>query len=132
MPKVSFVNEKQDIEVEVGANLRAEARKAGIAIHGTVMSFLNPVTNVLNCRGNGLCGTCRVLVKKGMENLSPKTTIEKIHLAAHPETRLVSIGQEEEIRLACQVKVQGDCTIETHPQLNWHGENFWQKPYPNK
>lgn len=132
MPKVVFVNEKQELEVPAGANLRQEARKAGIAIHGTILSFLNPVTNVLNCRGNGLCGTCRVLVKKGMENLGPKSLIEKIHLRAHPETMLVGIGNEEELRLACQVTVNGDCTVETHPSLNWSGENFWQKPYPNK
>jgi ferredoxin len=132
MPKVVFVNEKKEIEVEPGANLRTEAQKAGLAVHATMLTFLNPVVNVLNCRGNGLCGTCRVLVKKGMEHLSPKTTIEKINLAAHPESMLASIGHEEDMRLACQVQVNGDCTIETQPGFNWSGENFWQKPYPNK
>ena len=132
MPKVVFVNEKQEIDVPQGANLRKEARKAGVAIHGTMLTPLNPIVNVLNCMGNGLCGTCRVLVKKGMENLSPKTFIEKANLAAHPESMMVGIGHEEEIRLACQVKVNGDCTVETTPALNLSGENFWQKPYPNK
>lgn len=132
MPKVTFVNEKQEIDVPAGANLRKEARKAGVAIHGVALSLLNPVANVLNCMGNGMCGTCRVLVKKGMENLSAKGLIEKANLAAHPETMLVAIGNEQEIRLACQVTVNGDCTIETHPSINWDGENFWQKPYPNK
>lgn len=132
MPKVVFVNEKKEIDVEAGANLRKEARKAGVAVHGTILTFLNPVTNVVNCMGNGLCGTCRVLVKKGMENLSPKTFIEKANLAAHPESMMVGIGHEAEIRLACQVTVNGDCTVETHPAFNWSGENFWQKPYPNK
>ncbi|MFO0841595.1 MAG: hypothetical protein U0797_04225 [Gemmataceae bacterium] len=61
-----------------------EARKAGLAIHGTVVSFLNPVTNVLNCMGNGLCGTCRVLVKKGMENLGPKSGVEAPPGGARP------------------------------------------------
>jgi ferredoxin len=132
MPKVKFVNEKQEIEVPQGSNLRTEARKAGIAIHGMALSLLNPVVNVLNCMGNGLCGTCRVLVKEGMENLSPRTLVEKANLAAHPESMLVAIGNEKELRLACQVTVNGDCTIETHPSINWSGENFWQKPYPNK
>jgi ferredoxin len=132
MPKVIFVNEKREIEVPAGSNLRKEARKAGIAIHGMALSLLNPVTQVLNCMGNGMCGTCRVLVKKGMENLSPKTFMEKVNLTAHPESMLVAIGHEEEIRLACQVTVNGDCTVETHPSINWDGENFWQKPYPNK
>ena len=135
MPKVTFVNEKnekQEIDVPQGANLRKEAQKAGIALHGAALSLLNPVANIVNCRGNGLCGTCRVLVKKGMENLSPKGVMEKLHLAAHPESMLVSIGNEAEIRLSCQCTVNGDCTVELHPSMNWSGENFWQKPYPNK
>jgi hypothetical protein len=43
-----------------------------------------------------------------------------------------SIGREDEMRLSCQVAVHGDCTIEINPKFNWDGENFWQKPYPNK
>ena len=65
MPKVVFVKEKKEIEVPDGANLRQEARKAGIQVYRGIERFLN-------CRGNGLCGACRVLVKKGMENLSPQ------------------------------------------------------------
>jgi ferredoxin len=125
MPKVVFVNEKTELEVPQGANLRKEARKAGIEVHGTIESYLN-------CRGNGMCGTCKVLVKKGMENLNKKTLMERINLSAHPLSVLASIGHEAEIRLSCQVQVNGDCTIETHPPLNLYGENFWQKPYPNK
>jgi ferredoxin len=125
MPKVVFVNEKQEIEVAAGANLREAARQAGIAIYKGLDQYLN-------CRGLGLCGTCRVLVKKGMENLSPKSTMERINFNTHPLTMLARIGHEEEMRLSCQVRVNGDCTIETRPALNWSGENFWQKPYPNK
>jgi len=125
MPKVTFVNEKKEIEVPAGANLRAEARKNGIQVHRGLARFLN-------CFGHATCGTCRVLVKKGMENLSPKGTMEKLNLAAHPITMLARIGHEDEMRLACQVQVNGDCTVETHPGFNWSGENFWQKPYPNK
>jgi ferredoxin len=125
MPKVVFVNEKQEIEVPTGANLRKEAAKAGIQIYKGLEKYLN-------CRGLGLCGTCKVLVKKGMENLSPKGVREKLNMALHPMTALAVIGHEDEMRLACQVQVNGDCTIETHPAFNWSGENFWQKPYPNK
>jgi ferredoxin len=125
MPRIVFVNEKTEIDVPQGSNLRKEARKAGVEVHGKIESYLN-------CMGNGLCGTCRVLVKKGMENLSPKTLMERINLSMHPVSLLASIGHEAEIRLSCQVKVNGDCTIETHPAFNWSGENFWQKPYPNK
>jgi len=125
MPKVVFVNEKTELEVPAGSNLRIEARNAGLNIYSGLDRFLN-------CRGFGLCGTCRVLVKKGMENLSPKTVMERVNLALHPMTSLATLGHENEMRLACQVQVNGDCTIETHPPFNWSGENFWQKPYPNK
>jgi ferredoxin len=125
MPKVTFVNEKKEIEVPQGANLRKEAREAGVEVHGVVESYLN-------CMGNGLCGTCRVLVKKGIDNLSPRSFMEKVNFNLHPMTMLAVIGHENEMRLACQVCVNGDCTIETKPPLNLNGENFWQKPYPNK
>jgi ferredoxin len=75
-----------------------------------------------------MCGTCKVLVKKGMENLSPKGLLERFTLAR----MLSSIGHENEMRLSCQVTVNGDCSIVTKPPLNLSGENFWQKPYPNK
>ena len=110
MPKVTFVNEKTEIEIPAGANLRDEARKAGIELHPWIFKYPG-----LNCMGNGLCATCRVLVKKGMENLSKKTAKERFNLTLHPLSMLSSIGREEEIRLACQVQVNGDCTIETHP-----------------
>jgi ferredoxin len=121
MPKITFVNEKQEIEVPAGANLREEARKAGIQVYSGLSRWLN-------CFGHGTCGTCRVLVKKGMENLSPKGKMERFTLACS----FSAIGHEDEMRLSCQVAVNGDCTIETKPALNWCGENFWQKPYPNK
>ena len=125
MPKVEFVNEKKEIDVPVGANLRVEARKAGIPIYKGLDRYLN-------CRGFGLCGTCRVLVKKGMENLNAKTVMERLNLNLHPLTLFAALGHEDEMRLACQVQVHGDCSIETQPAINWSGENFWQKPYPNK
>ena len=58
MPKVTFVTEKKDIEVGVGANLRQEAMKAGVQVY-------KGLRKVLNCHGLGLCGSCKVLVKKG-------------------------------------------------------------------
>ena len=67
-----------------------------------------------------------------MENLSPKGLAEKLNLNTNPITVLACLGHEDEMRLACQVQVNGDCTIETTPEFNWSGENFWQKPYPNK
>jgi ferredoxin len=121
MPKVVIANEKREIEVPAGANLRTELQKAGVEVYRGIDRYLN-------CRGNGLCGTCKVLVKKGMENVSPKGRLERFKLG----TMFSSIGHEDEIRLACRLQVNGDCTIETRPVFNLSGENFWQKPYPNK
>lgn len=126
MPKVVFVNEKKEIEVPDGAILRDEAMKAGIQVN--FMANNAALGKFLNCRGHGTCGTCKVLVKKGMENLSRKGRWERIRL----DLLISSIGHEDEMRLACQTVVHGDCTIQTNPPLNLSGENFWQKPYPNK
>ena len=125
MPKVVFVNEKKEIEVPAGANLRQEAIKAGVPVYRGMHKYLN-------CMGLGLCGTCKVLVKKGMENLSPKGRLERFTLNYSPTNMMFIIGHEDEARLSCQVSVNGDCTVETTPAFNWSGENFWQKPYPNK
>jgi ferredoxin len=127
MPKVFFVNENKEIEVPEGANLRQEAKKAGINLY-------RGLAKVLNCFGHGTCGTCKVLVKKGGENLSPKGRLERFTLWR----MLSSIGKEDEMRLACQCQVKGDCTIETKPGLqvspekDAKGKYFWETPYPNK
>lgn len=121
MPKVKFVNEKQEIEVPLGANLREEALKNGIQVYRGVERYLH-------CMGNGMCGACKVVVKNDMDHLSPKTLLERVALFR----MLSSIGNEKDLRLSCQCKVTGDCEIVTQPGFNWTGENFWQKPYPNK
>ena len=125
MPKVTIVNQKKEVEVPAGSNLRVELRKADVPVYAGVNKYLN-------CRGLGFCGTCKVYVKEGMENISPKSFIEKVNLNFHPHTAFAAIGHEDEIRLACQMKINGDCKIETTPEFNFSGENFWQKPYPNK
>jgi len=121
MPKVTIANEKKEIEVEAGANLREALRKAEVPVYRGLSRFLN-------CHGLGLCGTCKVLVKKGMENLTPKGTKERFTMWH----MISAIGHEDEMRLSCQASVNGDVTIETRPGMNLYGENFWQKPYPNK
>ena len=65
MPKITILNEKKEIEVPQGANLRQALRGAGVEVYQGLDRYLN-------CRGLGACGTCRVLVKNGKENLSPK------------------------------------------------------------
>jgi ferredoxin len=121
MPKVTIINEKKEIEVPQGANLREALQGAGVPVYQGLSRYLN-------CFGHGTCGTCRLLVKKGMENLSPKGKMEKFTLF-----RMMSaIGHEDEMRLSCQCQVNGDISVEVRPSMNLSGENFWQKPYPNK
>src|SRR5262249_20313173 len=94
MPKVTIANEKKAIEVPDGANLRVELRKAGPPVYKGLPRFPN-------CFGHGTCGTCRILVKKGMEHLSPKGGLEKFTL-----WRMISaIGFEDEMRLSCRCAV---------------------------
>lgn len=118
MPKIKFIKEKKTVEVPVGANLRAEARKAGVQVY-------QGIEKVFNCMGFGLCTACKVNVKKGIENCSPQSKFEKTAMNLHPMTMFARIGHEDELRLSCQTCVNGDVEVETTPEFNWHGEKFW-------
>lgn len=118
MPSVKFIKEKKSIEVPPGANLRKEARKAGIEL------YPGP-HRIFNCRGLGQCASCRVIVKKGCENVSKQGIFEKLRLICGPITFFARLGHEKDLRLACRTKVKGDIEVETQPAVNWHGEKFW-------
>ncbi|MFM8292217.1 MAG: 2Fe-2S iron-sulfur cluster-binding protein [Planctomycetia bacterium] len=114
MPTITFTNEKKEIQVPAGANLRKEALRAGVDLYPGIHK-------VANCHGWGSCGSCRVLVTKGMENTSPKGVLESARLAVS----LAAIGNEQTMRLACQTRVNGDITVTTRPAMNLYGENFF-------
>jgi ferredoxin len=114
MPTITFANEKKEIQVPNGANLRKEALRAGVQLYPGIHK-------VVNCHGFGQCGACRVLVTKGMENTSPKGIVESARLAVS----LAAIGNEQTMRLACQTRVEGDITVTTRPPMNLFGENFF-------
>lgn len=127
MPIVNFVNEKKQIEVPVGANLRAEAQKAGIKLYGGLNGVGAAVNEVLNCHGFGHCGTCRVRITKGIENASPMGMIESFTFKYNPlgPAMFAYIGNEDTMRLSCRTNVMGDMTVETKPPMNLTGENFF-------
>jgi ferredoxin len=127
MPIVNFVNEKKQIEVPAGANLRTEAQKAGIKLYGGINGVGAAVNEVLNCHGFGHCGTCRVKITKGVENASPMGMVESFTFKYNPlgPALFAYIGNEDTMRLACRTKVMGDITVETKPPLNLTGENFF-------
>ncbi len=135
MPIIKFVKEKKEIEVAEGANLRAEAVKAGVNAN----QGLNGIGASLNQYGNcnamsfgmvgGICGTCRVLITKGMENTNKMTMREyvkfKVPLTPDPIPSLAYIGHEGTMRLACCTTVHGDIEVETGPEINLFGDNFF-------
>jgi ferredoxin len=131
MPVVKFVKENKEIEVPSGANLRKEAMKAGINVHQGVNGFGAGLNKIVNCKGFAQCGTCRVKITKGMDNASPMGVFEKfrfhspITLFPDPLPSMAYIGDEDTMRLSCCVKVYGDLEVETGPQLNLFGENFF-------
>ncbi|MGH7135283.1 MAG: ferredoxin [Pirellulales bacterium] len=127
MPIVNFVNEKKQVEVPAGANLRKEAMKAGIKLYNGMNGYGAKVNEIVNCWGFGHCGTCRVLVTKGMENTSPMSAMEKFTFKYNPLTPALFafIGNEDKMRLACCTQVTGDIDVVTRPPLNLTGEGFF-------
>ena len=113
-----FLEEKKEIEVPEGANLRSEAIKAGIDAN---QGFVNGIgrwanSTFANCHGLGLCGTCRVLITKGMENTNKLTLREYLKFRTivptggvpDPIPPLAYVGHEDTMRLAC-------CTTSASP-----------------
>lgn len=97
MPLITFEKEGKTIACNAGINLRKLAKKNGISVY-------TGLKKLLNCHGDGLCGTCEVEIISA-ENLSPRTRMEEVQLKDKPLQR----------RLACQVTVHGDMLIRTHP-----------------
>lgn len=114
MAVIKFVSEKKEIQVPEGSNLRKEALRAGVELYPGI-------NKVLNCHGFGHCGSCRVLITKGMENASPMGFMERMRL----KFSMAFIGNENTMRLSCQTVVNGDMEVQTKPPLNLYGENFF-------
>jgi ferredoxin len=135
MPIVKFIKEKKEVEVPEGANLRAEAVKAGINLNQGINGCCASVNKYLNCNTmsfglvGGMCGTCRVLIRNGVENCNAMTLRERLKfkyvLLPDPMPALAYVGNEETMRLACCVKVQGDIEVESGPEVDLFGENFF-------
>ncbi len=98
MATIRFVNENQETFVADGANLRLKALENQIDLY-------KMMAKLMNCGGNGQCGTCVVEITEGSENLSPRTEAENRKLKRKPDN----------YRLACQTKVLGDVSVKTKP-----------------
>ena len=98
MGNIKFVKEGQEVIAADGANLREKALQNGIDMY----TFRG---KMMNCGGYGQCWTCIVDVVDGIENLSPRTEVEKRKLKKRPDS----------YRLACQALVNGPVSIKTKP-----------------
>jgi ferredoxin len=98
MPVVYFVKQRRTVECAVGTNLRDLARANGISVY----VFPN---NLLNCRGNGLCGTCRVQVDNPRA-VSPRTKADERKCG----------WEGAQYRLSCQTKILADVAVTTSPR----------------
>lgn len=132
MPTIKFVKEKKEIEVPEGSNLRREAIKAGINLNQGLNGIGQSINRFMNCKGMGMCGTCRVLVTRGMENTNEMTIREKIKFKTpiptpvpDPVPCLAYLGNEDTMRLACCTTVHGDIEVESGPEVNLYGDNFF-------
>ena len=98
MPLVTFVKQELSIEVPEGANLR------DLALENKIDLYAFP-DSLLNCRGRGLCGTCRVQVDDHRA-LSERTITDEKKNGWEGKT----------YRLACQSQVLDDVSVVTSPR----------------
>jgi ferredoxin len=87
---VHFVPEDMDVEAPVGTPLVEIAIASGADL-------------TFGCK-KGTCGTCRVRVVNGLENLSPRSREEDDFLKA--------LKRPIHERLACQARILGDVSID--------------------
>ena len=86
MPRVIFVDEGKSAEPPAGKTLLSVALEMGIHISHV-------------CGGDGACGTCRIEVVDGWNNLTPPTPDETYKELDPP------------YRLSCQSKLIGDVIV---------------------
>mmetsp|Transcript_2380 Transcript_2380/g.3167 ORF Transcript_2380/g.3167 Transcript_2380/m.3167 type:complete len:273 (+) Transcript_2380:73-891(+) len=96
----------KEINVQKGEILRTALLKRGISPH-------NGRSRLINCRGLGTCGTCAAEIEACNKNetpLSPTTwnQQERLRLNFPPHG---GSDQSHNLRLACQVQVNGDISV---------------------
>lgn len=92
MAQIRFTKPRPALDVESGVNLMEALLAGGL-----------PVAS--SCRGEGVCGKCRIEIVEGNKNLSKQTDLELFLRDRH------SIPKES--RVSCQVQVLGDITVNT-------------------
>lgn len=95
MPKIIIQPRGITIEAKKGVTIMEAAHAQG---------YYWPTT----CAGEGRCSTCAATVLRGAENLSSMGRSEKRTLVAELGPRSI----ERNMRLACQVRLEGDGDVE--------------------
>lgn len=92
MPRVKFVPLNREVEIKRGETLFKAARVNGIPLGSS-------------CRGDCVCGWCKVEIVEGMDHLSQPSECEK---------KLMTRGNYgKKDRVACRTRVFGDVSITT-------------------
>ena len=86
MPRVTFEDEQKSAEFPAGKTILSCAEAMGVRVSHV-------------CGGDGACGTCRIAVISGWENLTPPTPDETYKELDPPH------------RLSCQAKLAGDVVV---------------------
>ncbi|SRR5712692_4499016 len=113
MPIITLTNEGRTLEVPEGTNLRKALLAAGVSPYVGKDKFLN-------CRGFGLCGTCRVEIIDG-KGVPPLTDREEAPLIGLTPFYARKIPQN--VRLSCRIDVKSDVAVKTYPKI----EIDWEK-----
>jgi uncharacterized 2Fe-2S/4Fe-4S cluster protein (DUF4445 family) len=88
--KVTFYPDNKTVEVDKGKSILSAAISAGVYINSS-------------CGGDGVCGRCKVIIKKGQ-------------ILTHPTGRINPEERRKGIYLACLAHVQGDLEVEIPPE----------------
>jgi ferredoxin len=98
VPTITFVRENKQVQVDEGDSVRYPGLENDVPVYCGMWKMLN-------CHGNGLCGTDRVAVTPS-ENTNPLTFMEKFWLRG-------DLKKNRYMRLSCQVQVFGDVSVDT-------------------
>ena len=100
MVLVFFERQGKTVRANAGLNLRKLALENGVEVY-------KGIDKLINCRGHGLCGTCKVEVTAtNAFDINPRTAMEEEKLKKFNNPKL---------RLSCQVVVHGNISIKTAP-----------------
>ncbi|MFH1201383.1 MAG: ASKHA domain-containing protein [Candidatus Omnitrophota bacterium] len=88
--KITFYPDNKTIEVEKGKTILSAAISAGVYINS-------------GCGGDGVCGRCKIIVKKG-------------EVSSQPTGRLSLDERRRQVYLSCLTTVQSDLEVEVLPE----------------